>query len=197
MYHPVHRKIRQGGTHTGAGMNIIRLQADGSLVDARSAPIRDVLPHFSSRVELADDFSLRGYFNIVGQHPVLTELNSFFPAYLEQYHQCPPQNCTGAGFDWLEFGKTIEMIGFPGEPRIDIYHSLVGVSADQTSELKSSRLEGLLDLRLKLGKLKHIILGDKVDIFRFDTVFNLFEFIDGIAWELSFHGTPDACDIRR
>jgi hypothetical protein len=36
-----------------------------------------------------------------------------------------------------------------------------------------------------------------MDVFEFETVFTLFEFIDGIAWELSFHGTPDACDLRR
>ena len=48
---------------------------------------------------------------------------------------------------------------------------------------------------LKLGMLKHIIFGDKVDVFEFDTVFSLFEFIDGIVWELSFHGTPKECAL--
>jgi len=28
-------------------------------------------------------------------------------------------------------------------------------------------------------------------------VYTLFEFIDGIAWELGFHGTPKQCEIRR
>ena len=50
---------------------------------------------------------------------------------------------------------------------------------------------------VKLGKLKHMVLGDQVDIFEFETVFSLFEFIDGIAWELSFHGIPESCEIRR
>jgi hypothetical protein len=58
-------------------------------------------------------------------------------------------------------------------------------------------LENLLDLPVKLGRLKHVIFGDRVDIFEFDTVYTLFEFIDGIAWELSFHGTPKQCEIRR
>ena len=89
------------------------------------------------------------------------------------------------------------MIGYPGKPRLEIYHSLQGRSGSETEQLKSSSLEGLLDMPVKLGKLKHMVLGDQVDIFEFETVFSLFEFIDGIAWELSFHGTPEACEIRR
>ena len=52
-------------------------------------------------------------------------------------------------------------------------------------------------MSLKLGRLKHVVFGDKVDIFEFDTVFTLFEFIDGITWELSFHVTPEQCELRR
>jgi hypothetical protein len=89
------------------------------------------------------------------------------------------------------------MIGYPGEPRLEIYHSLQGVSGTVADQLKSSSLEGLLDMPVKLGKLKHKVLGDQVDVFEFETVFSLFEYIDGIAWELSFHGTPEACEIRR
>jgi hypothetical protein len=50
---------------------------------------------------------------------------------------------------------------------------------------------------LRLGKLKHVVFGDKIDVFEFETVFSLFEFIDGVAWELSFHGAPEACELRR
>ena len=51
--------------------------------------------------------------------------------------------------------------------------------------------------RSSLARLKHIVFGDKVDIFEFDTVFTLFEFIEGIAWELSFHVAPTECALRR
>jgi hypothetical protein len=50
---------------------------------------------------------------------------------------------------------------------------------------------------MKLGRLKHIVFGDKMDMFEFDTVYTLFEFIDGVAWALSFHGTATECQIRR
>ena len=54
---------------------------------------------------------------------------------------------------------------------------------------------GSLPDNQKLGVLKHVIFGDKVDVFEFDTVFNLFEFIGGIIWELSFQGTPKECAL--
>jgi hypothetical protein len=59
------------------------------------------------------------------------------------------------------------------------------------------QLASLLDLPFKLGKLKHIVFGDRVDIFEFETVYTLFEFIDGIAWQLGFHVTPEQCELRR
>lgn len=178
-------------------MNTIHLQPDGTLADDRHGKVLEALPYLSCRVELTAAFTLRSFFRMITQFPLLEQLSTFFPYYLEQYGQCPENNCIAAGFDCLEFSKTVEMIGFPGQPRLEIYHSLKGVTGAETSELKSSRLEGLLDLRVKLGKLKHVVFGDKVDVFEFDTVYTLFEFIDGIAWELSFHGTPEACEIRR
>jgi len=36
---------------------------------------------------------------------------------------------------------------------------------------------------------------DTVNARHFDTIFSLFEFIEGIIWELSFQGTPKECAI--
>ncbi|NJL58913.1 MAG: hypothetical protein HC887_03960 [Desulfobacteraceae bacterium] len=89
------------------------------------------------------------------------------------------------------------MIGFPGEPRMEIYNSFHGVFGKEHFELKLYKPEGLLDMPIKLGRLKHIVFGDKVDIFEFDTVFTLFELIDAVAWELSFQTGPMECQLRR
>ena len=178
-------------------MNTIVLQPDGELLDEKGRPISEPLRYLSFRVELQEGATLRSFFRMITRHPILTELSSFFPSFLEQYGKCPDADCTAAGYDHLEFAKTIEMIGYPGEPKLEIYHSLKGASGGRTEEIRSSQLDGLLDLPLKLGKLKHIVFGDKVDAFEFDTVFSLFEFIDGIAWELSFHGRPQVCELRR
>ena len=124
------------------------------------------------------------------------ELSAFLTMYTEQYHSCPKHGCDAGFLDCLEFGKTVEMIGVP-DKRLEIYSSLIGLHASEASEIKSMQLAHLLDLPLKLGRLKHIVFGDRVDLFEFDTVYTLFEFIDGIAWELSFHVTPEQCELRR
>ena len=178
-------------------MNTIVLQADGKLLDEKGKPISEPLRYLSFQIQLQEGTSLRSFFRMISRHPVLEQLSTFFPSFLEQYAKCPDADCTAGGYDYLEFGKTVEMIGHPGQPRLEIYHWLKGATGSQAEEIRSSQLDGLLDLPLKLGKLKHIVFGDKVDAFEFDTVFTLFEFIDGIAWELSFHGRPQACDIRR
>ncbi len=59
------------------------------------------------------------------------------------------------------------------------------------------RADMLLGTQVRLGKLRHVIFGDQVDVFEFDTVFTLFELVEGIGWELGFHGTPRECQIRR
>lgn len=182
---------------SGTIMNTIQLQNNGTIIDERQQVVAEPLAYLGDKVELADAFTLRSFFQLIAHYAELTKLNAFFPSYLDQCRSCPPDGCCGAGFDYLEFSKTVEMIGFPGEPRLEIYHSLSGVCGAETSEIRSSRLEGLLDLPVRLGKLKHIVFGDRMDVFEFETIFTLFELIDGIAWELGFHGTPDACDLRR
>jgi hypothetical protein len=178
-------------------MNRVMLQKNGDLVGDPPQTATGPLAYLSFGVALSADYSLRSFFQMIEKNPPLADLNMFFPDYLEQARNCPGENCNSGAYEYLEFGKTVEMIGFPGEPRLEIYHWLKGVCRGETIELKSSQLETLLDVPLRLGKLKHVVFGDKVDVFEFDTVFALFDFIDGIAWELSFHNRPEACEIRR
>jgi hypothetical protein len=177
-------------------MNTIALKQDGSILLDGKTVATELLKVLGFRVELEEGFPLRGYFEMLGKYSLLLELNDFFPVFREQFRDCPKNGCCFNGIDYLEFSKTIEMIGFPGK-RLEIYTSLMGIYGKETCEIKSLQLENLLDLPVKLGRLKHVIFGDRVDIFEFDTVYTLFEFIDGIAWELSFHGTPKQCEIRR
>jgi hypothetical protein len=177
-------------------MNTIALKINGSIdhngVILESGP----LPFLGFQIILDEGFTLRSYFELLNNYPLLAELNAFLPSYQEQYRACPKSGCESDGVEHLEFSKTVEMMGSP-EKRLEIYHSLNGMSGSETFEIKSIQLPNLLDLPVKLGKLKHVVFGDRVDIFEFDTVFTLFEFIDGVVWELSFHGTPDQCAIRR
>ena len=88
------------------------------------------------------------------------------------------------------------MTGYPGNPGMQIYVSFQGRSGRDQGDIKSFWLEHLLDLPLVLGQLKHRVFGDELDSFYFDTAFNLFELIDGICWQLSFHNLPDQCRIE-
>ena len=177
-------------------MNTIILKTNGSITHGGGNLESGLLPYLGFQIRLDEGFTLRSYFELLECYPLLAELSAFLSAYQEQYRTCPKSGCEFDGVEHLEFSKTVEMIGSP-EKRLEIYHSLKGISGGETVEIKSYQLPNLLDLSLKLGKLSHVVFGDQVDIFEFDTVFTLFEFIDGVAWELSFHGTPDQCAIRR
>lgn len=179
-------------------MNEITLTSEGIILsDAKPVEAGRPLMFLSAQVKLASDCILRSYFKLIENYPLLSELNPFFPASLEQYRKSPAGGCREPSLDYLLLTKTIEMIGFPGNPRLEIYHALHGLKGADFHEIKDYPLESLLDMPLRLGKLKHIVFGDKVDLFEFDTVFTLFELIDAVIWELSFHGTLLACDIRR
>lgn len=176
-------------------MNFVQVDPEGNLFIEGKVVADEVLVHLGERLNLADGCSLRSFFRMIEAYPQLARINRFFPSHLQQYHSCPPKGCNTSGYDGLQFFKTVEMIGFPGRPRLEIYTSLKGRTGDKVEEIRSSRLNGLLDLPLRLGRLKHIVFGDRMDVFEYDTVYTLFEFIDGIAWELSFHGTPEACEL--
>jgi hypothetical protein len=176
-------------------MNRVTLTSDGTLQEA-GAPVSDKpLRLLGHGLELSS-VSLRSLFRMLEKYPVLTELNDFYPAYLDQYRKSPEDRCRYDEFEALVFGKTVEMIGFPGKPRMEIYNALRGVRAETYTEIRNLSLELLLDMPLTLGRLKHVVFGDRVDVLEFETVYTLFEFIDGILWDLGFQGTL-VCEIRR
>ena len=177
-------------------MNTITLKKDGSIIQNGKTATSAALNLLSFGITLEEGYSLRSFFKMLGKYTLFAEISAFLPVYEEQYHNCPKHGCDAGFLDYLEFGKTVEMIGVP-DKRLEIYNALFGLQANEASEIRHMQLDSLLDIPLQLGKLKHIIFGDRVDIFEFDTVYTLFEFIDGIGWELSFHATPEQCELRR
>lgn len=178
-------------------MNLVSVTQNGRLLCDGHGIDGEPLAHLGHFVELLPGFTLRSFFLLFDQYPILTKFNTFFPTIREKFNKAPASGCIHTGFNNLVLTKTIEMIGFPGEPRIEIYQSLAGACGAETLKLELMRFESLLDMPLMLGKLKHIVFGDKVDVFEFDTVFTLFEFIDGILWEMSFQGMQTECELRR
>ena len=177
-------------------MYSLTLKKDGAIYHKQRAVNSEVLQYLSYQIGLDETYTLRSFFEMLEKYGQLGKLNSFLPTCIEQYLECPGQGCDSDTIDHLEFAKTVEMVGFP-EKKLEIYSSIHGIRNNDAVEIRSLQLTSLLDMPLRLGRLKHVVFGDKVDIFEFDTVFTLFEFIDGITWELSFHVTPEKCELRR
>lgn len=178
-------------------MNLVELDPEGILTHSSDKVVNDPLPYLNYGLKLSSGSRLRHFFKMIVHYPILTRLSNFLPDLLSQYHNSPASGCDCDEFDCLEFAKTIEMVGFPGEPRLEAYISINGKKEVQQIPIRNYPLALLLDLPIRIGKLKHIVFGDTVDTFEFDTVITLFEFIEGIVWELSFHVLPKECQLRR
>jgi len=176
-------------------MNQVCLSKNGD-IERDCRPIEsDPLSYLGFKAVLEEDYTLRSFFRMLECHDALARLNPFLPVFVDQFRSCHDSRCRVDDVDHIELGKTVEMIGFPGDPGLEVYVTLTGRKGSESVEIKTYWIESLLDMPVKLGRLTHIIFGDQVDTFEYDTVFNLFEFIDGIAWQLSFHNMPAECRI--
>jgi hypothetical protein len=178
-------------------MNTVTLMQEGTIAGEKGQAVADPLACLGCQVVLGPGYSLRSFFRMLEKFRDLQRLNEFLPACVDRYRRSPASGCRWEAFEHLALSKTVEMIGFPGDPRLEIYISFHGVSGGQPGELKFVPFEHLIDMPVVLGRLKHVVFGDRVDVFEFDTVYILFELIDGIGWELGFQGTPLECKIGR
>ena len=178
-------------------MDPVHLHTDGRIAAIARADQAAVLASLARQVTLAHGYTLRSFFKMLATYDTLMHVNAFFPDLMDQYRSAAPADCRVDGIDTLVLERTVEMIGFPGTPRLEIYRSFTGWRDGKTVPIKDYQMDMLLDTTVRLGKLKHVVFGDQVDVFEFDTVFTLFEFVEGIGWELGFHGTPRECQLRR
>jgi len=176
-------------------MNTIVLRQDGGLLYGQGPLQGDPLPFLGFQVELGEGCCLRSFFLMLEKYPALVQLNPFTPSYFESFRGCPAEGCRIDGVAQLELFRNVEMTGFPGDPGMNIFISFEGRSDIDSCDIKPFWLENLLDLPLVLGGLKHRVFGDKIDDFDFDSAFNLFELVDGICWQLSFHNLPETCRV--
>jgi len=156
-----------------------------------------VLKLLGKPIELDKAFTLRSFFLMLDQYPELKQISEILEPLLEIVAD---DGGLGAKTDEIEsliFYKTIEIQGFPGKPKLNMYNSLKGVMNKTAKDLKFFHPETLMDHTLTLGKLNHIVFGDKEDVFQYETFYTLFELVEGIAWELSFNFNPLQCSIRR
>jgi hypothetical protein len=175
-------------------MEKILLKKDGKIL-CNGKNIGSVVRFLGRYVELEEGYGLNSFFKMLDIYKELIEIHEVLNSLIEIVEK--QSMVVNAELDSLLFYKTVEMKGFPGKPSINIYSSLKGVKTLEVKDLKFFHLETLLDCELKLGDLNHIVFGDKEDVLSFETSYNLFELVEGIAWQLSFNFNPLHCSIRR
>lgn len=200
-------------------METVHLTPAGLLATPEGAAVHDPLPALHSRLRLEAGCTLRSFFAMLEQYPLLVSLSEFLPAALAEAEACPATGCRDEGIQALVIGKTMELIGFPGEPRAESYLWLRGLPAvandaeaaraerrdeDAPStharadkEIRFLPLQLLLDLPLVHGGLTHTVLGGPRRELFCTTSFTLFETIDGLAWEFSFQNDAQQCSLER
>jgi len=179
-------------------MDKITLSCEGFLVAHNGAQLDDPLRGLGARVTLSPGYCLRSFMRMLVANPVLTRLSDFAPEFVAKFDSWPEGGCHPDGIERLELSRVVEIIGHPGPARLEIYHVLRGcLGSGEDVEIKAWQVEMLLDVPLTLGPLRHVVFGDRVAEFSFETVCNLFEFYEGVLWQLAFHGTPRECALRR
>jgi len=178
-------------------METVLLQPDGTMREVGRAIACDPLAMLGRALELGAGYRLRSFFRLLLGYPDLARLSPFLPGFLEKYPGWPERSPLPLGIDGLRLDKTVELIGHPGPPRLEIYSSLLGIAGGETFAIKPHPVETLLDAPLALGLCSHKVFGDRFEDMAFVTVFTLFEFIEAISWQLAFHGSPMECTLRR
>lgn len=183
-------------------MDRVILHPDGRLLS--DPPQADPLAMLGHAVELADGCLLGCFPAMIERHPDLRRLSPFLPDLVEAcvgWTPKPPD--PPDGLERLQIVKTLEMIGAPGEPRLESYVSLIGLFWGAETVIKVYPVEALLRTPLSLGKLTHKVFGDAYADMAFATTFTLFEVIQALAWQLAFHavhgrrGGPMECAISQ
>ncbi|UZP68332.1 hypothetical protein N1030_04960 [Desulfovibrio mangrovi] len=194
-------------------MDTVTLTRDGRLLSGQpehhAGDIRehrqeasDILPCLGSRVQLEEGFTLRSFFTLTERYPDLRRMSQFLIAAASEANNCPSNGCTTPDFTELVFAKTVELTGAPGEPVMNVFTTFRGMLPDEgmaprSGEIRFHSLNMLLDMPIRLGRLRHVVFGDRTSMLECDTTFSLFEIIEGIAWELGFQGGSQQCSLRR
>lgn len=208
-------------------MEQVFMTKEGELFGTAHEPVSDPLGALSSALVLDEDCSLRSFFSLLQRYPALLAISGFLPKALEEALDCPASGCRSDDIDVLVLGKTMELIGFPGEPRAELYLWLRGLAPAEPQdalpdapgksdpedpddpsaslsalmaadkEIRFVPMRLLLDTPLLLGGMRHVVLGDVNRSLFCATRFTLFEVVDGMAWELGFQGGSQQCSLGR
>ena len=207
-------------------MEKVLLTRNGQLFGQAEEKVGDPLPVLPFALECEKGCTLRSFFHLLERYPDFLKLSRFLSAAVAETEECPASGCMDDEVSCLVVGKTMELIGFPGKPRAELYLWLRGIgplkekvvgthapdiTADAdpysisltdltmlaTRETRFIPMQLLLDTPLLLGGLKHVILGDADRNLVCESRITLFELMDGLAWEFGFRGGSQQCSLGR
>ena len=147
------------------------------------------------RLELDGDVTLRSFFRLLKRNPLARELVPGLGDALAEAEACPASGCRYPDLEALRLGKRVELTGFPGTPRVEVYLAVEGVG-DGLPELRFFRLRDMLDAPLKMGTARHVLLGETAAALDAATSFTVFDLLEGIGWELGFQGGSLTCNLK-
>ena len=180
------------------------LKKDGKIVtkDKNKLVKTTLLPYLSRYIELEDGYTLRSYFKTIIKYQELQFLDVFFESFIEEFKSCKKSKCVCSNIECIEIKKEV---GTSKESYGDelteccILHGKAIDSKEAGGDyyaIEMTPLKELLDLPIKIAPtLFYSVDNTKHPYKQFNKEYpdhnlTLYEFITGIIFELSFHGTP-------
>jgi len=177
--------------------------------------------YLNKQIQLEDGFTLRNYFELIEKYELFQFLDTFFGNYLEEFNNCPSQDCKNTEINYIIINRhiTYEDEHSFEPPKLlneveDLVTSedgLIHIDKSITNELivhgfnekentfyalDFNPLKDLLDYEIKIGETLLCINNDHSYNIQ-DTDINLFEFIKSIIYELSFHGSGEDRNLKK
>lgn len=178
-------------------MERVTATASGVLVcGGQRAPDR-VLRLLGRSVDLEGGLTLASIAALFHTYPQFHDLSPFVSSFLNAFSDETPSQPVDPGGLTLELFRTIDMQGYPGTPRVQIFLTLKVHDGVAYHFLDLFSSDTLRVMPLSLGKLRHTVFGDTLDTELFDTDYTLFDVLDSLMWELSFYTDKSQCGLRR
>lgn len=171
-------------------MDAIRPHSDGTL--SSEAPFAGLL---RIRLEFDGDVTLRSFFRLLKRDPLARELVPGLGDAPAKAEACPASDCRYPGLEVLRPGKCVELMGFPGTPRADVYFAVEGVG-DELSELRFFRPWDMLDILLQTGTARRVLLGETVTASDAEASFTVFDLLEDMGREPGFQGGLLTCSLK-
>lgn len=176
-------------------MDTVLLQTDGQLQLPDGSASTDGLHCLRRVLHLQPGCTLRSFFRLLEAYPLFQALVPGLDSAVREAQALPTAGCSGPLVEGMSVTKCIEITGYPGAPRVDVYLRLEGLG-EAPPELRFLRLHDLLDVPLELGRARHVLLGETSALVC-EASFTLFELIECVGWELGFEGGSVTCNIER